>query len=160
MKLTILALCASACVPTWASPGLNSLFDRYHEFQKALSSDNMAQAQVAAKKMTETIAGLDQKAFTGEVNNLWKKHGPSLLENLKKVQKASDIESIRKTLKPMSGVMISLADVIQPEGFQHYRCGMALNHTGGEWLQKGGQIANPYYGASMLRCGSEVKRKD
>jgi Cu(I)/Ag(I) efflux system membrane fusion protein len=32
-------------------------------------------------------------------------------------------------------------------------CPMALDGAGAEWLQRGQEIANPYFGASMLTCG-------
>lgn len=31
---------------------------------------------------------------------------------------------------------------------------MAFGGRGGDWLQADKKINNPYYGASMLRCGS------
>jgi Cu(I)/Ag(I) efflux system membrane fusion protein len=30
---------------------------------------------------------------------------------------------------------------------------MAFDNQGADWLQRGEQINNPYFGASMLRCG-------
>jgi Cu(I)/Ag(I) efflux system membrane fusion protein len=27
---------------------------------------------------------------------------------------------------------------------------------GGDWLQPGGELANPYFGSEMLRCGEKV----
>jgi Cu(I)/Ag(I) efflux system membrane fusion protein len=35
---------------------------------------------------------------------------------------------------------------------------MAFDNAGAEWLQRGEQIDNPYFGASMLRCG-EIRRE-
>ena len=32
-------------------------------------------------------------------------------------------------------------------------CPMAFDDKGAEWLQRGTTINNPYFGASMLRCG-------
>ena len=41
-----------------------------------------------------------------------------------------------------------------PEGIEVAYCPMAFNYEGGRWLQQSGDISNPYYGASMLRCGA------
>jgi hypothetical protein len=41
-------------------------------------------------------------------------------------------------------------------------CPMAFNNKGGSWLQTEKLISNPFYGASMLRCGEikeEIKKK-
>ena len=32
-------------------------------------------------------------------------------------------------------------------------CPMAFDAEGAEWIQADGEVANPYYGAAMLRCG-------
>ena len=37
-------------------------------------------------------------------------------------------------------------------------CPMAFGNTGATWLQSDPKISNPYFGASMLRCG-EVRRQ-
>ena len=33
---------------------------------------------------------------------------------------------------------------------------MALDNQGATWLQETAQTQNPYFGASMLRCGSQT----
>ncbi|RMH29745.1 MAG: DUF3347 domain-containing protein, partial [Planctomycetota bacterium] len=38
-----------------------------------------------------------------------------------------------------------------PAGLAH--CPMAFDNRGADWLQRGDTINNPYFGASMLRCG-------
>ncbi|MCR9292180.1 MAG: efflux RND transporter periplasmic adaptor subunit [bacterium] len=38
----------------------------------------------------------------------------------------------------------------------HYYCPMVPG-GGGDWMQAGGELANPYWGAEMLRCGERVK---
>ena len=42
----------------------------------------------------------------------------------------------------------------------HVHCPMAFDWKGADWLQVGREVANPYFGAEMLGCGSikdEVK---
>ena len=34
------------------------------------------------------------------------------------------------------------------------RCPMAFDNRGARWLQDSAEIRNPYFGASMLTCGS------
>ena len=36
-------------------------------------------------------------------------------------------------------------------------CPMAFNNTGGDWFQAEKDLLNPYFGASMLRCGEVVR---
>ena len=35
-------------------------------------------------------------------------------------------------------------------------CPMAFDNAGADWLQRGTQINNPYFGAQMLRCGGSA----
>ena len=36
-------------------------------------------------------------------------------------------------------------------------CPMAFDNTGADWLQRDKTLVNPYFGASMLHCGSIKK---
>jgi Cu(I)/Ag(I) efflux system membrane fusion protein len=47
----------------------------------------------------------------------------------------------------------SLSDVLHKA-----YCPMAFDDQGAAWLQSGEEIANPYFGHQMLRCG-EVQRE-
>ncbi len=37
---------------------------------------------------------------------------------------------------------------------------MAFDFDGADWIQRNATVANPYFGAQMLRCGSEEERLD
>ena len=41
------------------------------------------------------------------------------------------------------------------EPVRRFHCPMAFDDRGAFWIQKGETTANPYYGAMMLRCGSQ-----
>jgi Cu(I)/Ag(I) efflux system membrane fusion protein len=77
---------------------------------------------------------------------------------IEKAIKSGDINVLRKTFKKISKMVASKG---APEGYGVAFCPMADNNSGAWWIQKKGQIANPYFGASMLRCGSfkEYKAK-
>ena len=40
-----------------------------------------------------------------------------------------------------------------PPGYAVAFCPMADDDRGARWVQKKGEIANPYFGSSMLICG-------
>ena len=44
----------------------------------------------------------------------------------------------------------------RPQVVDHYYCPM-VQGGGGDWMQPGGEIANPYWGEEMLRCGELVR---
>ena len=56
----------------------------------------------------------------------------------------------------MSEAVISLQERFGHRGSETWHlahCPMAFDFEGADWLQRGDQVNNPYFGASMLRCG-------
>ena len=75
------------------------------------------------------------------------------------ISASNSIETIRNAFQPLSQSIIKAADShhhgsIVNEVF----CPMAFNNTGASWLQTTEKIANPYFGAKMLRCGTLKNR--
>jgi Cu(I)/Ag(I) efflux system membrane fusion protein len=58
----------------------------------------------------------------------------------------------------MSMGMISYlkAHADQRGGYEVVFCPMAFNNKGAYWVQKTGEIVNPYHGMMMLHCGDKV----
>jgi hypothetical protein len=75
---------------------------------------------------------------------------------------AADIATARLAYRKMSeGVIAWLAaHPDQREGLQLIHCPMAFTNEGAYWVQRSGELANPYEGAMMLRCGAKVAWKD
>ena len=46
-----------------------------------------------------------------------------------------------------------------PRPFYHFYCPM-VKEGQGDWLQNNDRLANPYYGAEMLRCGDLINKFD
>jgi Cu(I)/Ag(I) efflux system membrane fusion protein len=61
--------------------------------------------------------------------------------------------------KPISRAVVTLATQVRGAGaqqsFTHFFCPMVPD-GGGDWLQPGGELLNPYFGSEMLRCGEKV----
>jgi len=71
-----------------------------------------------------------------------------------------DLAAARKEFKPISHAVVMLASQVRSEGaqnsFTHFYCPM-VKDGGGDWLQPGGELLNPYFGSEMLRCGEKVQ---
>lgn len=63
----------------------------------------------------------------------------------------SDLKGIRATLAPLGDEAIAFARAHR--GGQTSVAVAFCPMAPGRWLQTGAPLANPYYGASMLRCG-------
>ncbi len=115
---------------------LSKLLPSYLEIQKALAADDLPAAIQASKG----LADLKFKA-------------------LDTISTAADLEQARKGFHALSASVLAALDKAgPPAGQKLYRfyCSMALDDQGGEWLQLDEAVRNPYFGATMLKCG-EVK---
>ncbi|PRP90096.1 hypothetical protein ENSA5_67930 [Enhygromyxa salina] len=75
---------------------------------------------------------------------------------------AADISTTRLAYRKMSeGVIAWLAaNPSEREGLQLVHCPMAFTNEGAYWVQRSGQLINPYEGAMMLRCGAKISWDD
>lgn len=71
-----------------------------------------------------------------------------------KIANSVNIKSARSSFNKISEVVISAAK--GSKSYKRAHCPMANGGKGGDWLQKASDkiISNPYFGSSMLRCGS------
>jgi len=65
---------------------------------------------------------------------------------------AKDIKSARDAFGDLSRPLVQYREMVNGEKPKVAYCPMAKK----PWLQEGSEIGNPYYGSSMLRCGSIV----
>ena len=139
---------------------MQPLFDQYFKLKEALAQDNFETAQSEGKAMKAALENINSKLFNGESQKFWEKWSIQLTENLQHIEHHQDIEAVRKPFMPISNTMIAIAESFDPLDepvFLQY-CPMAFNNQGADWLSRESEILNPYFGASMLRCG-EVKKE-
>lgn len=131
---------------------MQPILKEYLKIPEVLAKDATKGVTAAAKKIRSLANKLDPSSVTGE----HAKHFQKLPEKLKaaadKLAEAKDIASMREALKELSKPMAMWASMSKPKGISVVYCSMAP----GSWLQRGTLIANPYYGAKMLRCGEIV----
>ena len=113
----------------------------YMAIQTALAADSLAEAQKAAATFITQVGALGAAYEKGIA--------PS-----RKIAAAADIKAARAAFGELSDVMLAWAgEGTGGTGVRVAYCPMAKK----SWLQTGGEIANPYYGSSMLRCGTFTK---
>ena len=70
---------------------------------------------------------------------------------------STEIEPLRLAFSNASAAMIALEKQFGHSGETNYyeaHCPMAFDNKGGNWLQTVDTVTNPFYGSSMLNCGS------
>lgn len=136
---------------------LGRVFAGYFAMQKALAGDDYEAAVKNAKPMLDSLKAVDMKLLTGKDHDVWMKNASKLKEAIMKSTEAKDIVTQRESFHLMSQPMVEIAvyfgSVVDgPVYIDH--CSMAFDNTGADWLQDDRTLKNPYYGASMLSCGS------
>lgn len=129
----------------------------------ALAGDNLAEFNSQAQKTHSAVPAL-AGAFLKD--NPWR----VLIEKLEAVGHlgaSTDLKAARKSFHPLSEAAVGFTKALrrQEAGFKSlkvFRCPMTKDAFPGaprtaEWIQFELPIRNPYFGAEMLDCGSEVK---
>ncbi len=143
-------------VPDEFREQIGLVVEKYLSLHEALASDDMSRANSAAKSAIQALYGIDMNLLIGKPHDLWMSRSNKISKALDAIQNAAEIDVARKAFETLSNE--SIAVVMQfgiPETQQLYRihCPMAFNNKGADWLQADKEIRNPYFGASMLKCG-------
>lgn len=136
---------------------LAAVFTGYLELQSELAEDAAQSAHISLKALLERVVAAAGDATLPEAMTmrLHKMHSTLL-----KVGEKSDIELDRAVFRALSEHILAIEKeggnpLEQPLSVVH--CPMAFEDEGADWLQPQGQVANPYFGAAMLRCGAVTR---
>lgn len=124
---------------------VSKLYQNYIAIKSALTSDDADKTSKAASEFIKTASTIDYKLVSEGNLNILRKDATAISE-------ARNITSQRETFSNLSDNMVGLAKEFKLSDkpiFVQY-CPMA----DASWLSNEKQIANPYYGSSMLTCGS------
>ncbi|MFC1610471.1 DUF3347 domain-containing protein [Myxococcota bacterium] len=131
---------------------MQPILAEYLKIQVALAGDTMAGIKTAATTIEKQVAKLDVGSVTGEHAAHYKGIPAKLKAAAAVLRGTSEIESARNAFKELSKPLAMWGTMSKPKGIDVVFCSMAK----GSWLQKRGEVRNPYYGASMLTCGEVV----
>lgn len=137
---------------------LSALFNDYIKLKDALVDDKGSNAQSAAKTFEASLAKLDASELKDKsVKEAWEDYQSTLKTSIAKISSSADIKKQRDEFIALSTAMTNGVQIfgVNKTVYSQY-CPMANNDKGAYWLSLEEEIKNPYYGASMLKCG-EVK---
>lgn len=107
---------------------------RYLKVQEALAADDFKSSLVTHKELCAS----DAKAI-----------GPAYKDCNKSFK---NIDELRSSFKVLSEIYIKNIPGSELKGATKASCPMAS----ARWIQKEGNLRNPYYGKSMLECGEKI----
>jgi Cu(I)/Ag(I) efflux system membrane fusion protein len=140
---------------------LAAVVEAYLPLQAALAADDDGAAKAAAGAVAEQLAAIDGAAadIPPATAEAWTDHAAALAAAARLTVEAGDIAARRAAFQPLSDSLWTALDrfgVGEVRPVRRFHCPMAFDDTGADWLQDGTVTANPYFGATMLRCGWQV----
>ena len=138
---------------------LGTVLDRYLELPVALSLDN--NGKEVAQALLAALEAVDMRLLEGDAHMSWMGVQNGLLRAAQDLVDADDMEARRVALSPFTEAFIP---VLENFGYQRkggpvgiFRCPMALDNAGANWIQAEEKTANPYFGSGMYSCGSRTR---
>ncbi len=139
-------------VPESFVDSLKPVYSGYLDAQAALAGDDLGGFLQAAGDIKTAIGFVKEIGLIGEPLGEWRRAAVKLQLD----SPVTTISDARVRFERMSEAAIVLQRRFGHHGSQTWHiayCPMAFDNKGAEWLQRGTTIDNPYFGASMLRCG-------
>jgi len=149
---------STSAIPTAFVNQLDGLFTSYLSIHKALAKDSLKDAKEGLKAFTTALDKVDMGLLTGDLHMAWMKDLEDMRKSSGNMTKAEGIEQFRAQFASLSESLTQVArrfGIKGPKPLIRYHCPMAFNNRGADWLQKGEQIENPYFGQLMPRCGEK-----
>ncbi|MDH3716651.1 MAG: efflux RND transporter periplasmic adaptor subunit [Planctomycetota bacterium] len=140
---------------------LQNVIRAYLPLQAALANDDKPASGRAAAELLDAVKRVNVSGLDERARQTWTLARNQFFLALRGDLAAVPIKDMRHRFHTISMTLSAVIDnfdsaVPQPL-FKTY-CPMAFDNKGAYWLQADQTVANPYFGAEMLRCGT-VKRQ-
>jgi len=148
---------ASLTAPAAFRTQLTQVVTAYLAVQQALSQDDLAAAHAHVKRTQRALAAMNMAALDAAAHDAWMPLHETQQTAWSALLDADEIDEARYHFARASDSVIAALTLFGHAGTSALyivHCPMALDDAGADWLQDTVQIANPYFGAAMLRCGA------
>ena len=135
---------------------LQLVFEAYIATKEALVKDDKNTVQQSAELMVNNLDKVDMKLLTDSSSHEhWMKAAKEMRQSATAIAASNDIKEQRSHFK---GLSTAITSAVQMYGIgqvvYNQFCPMADDNKGAYWLSNDKNVLNPYFGSSMLACGS------
>lgn len=131
---------------------MQPILESYLGIANALSNDSLDGVHKEAEAIAERAGTLDSKSISGEHASHYKDIPKNLKRAAVALGRAKSLDEARDEFKQLSMPMAMWATMSKPKDVEVLYCSMAK----ASWVQRRGNVRNPYYGSTMLKCGRVV----
>ena len=129
----------------------------YYALKDALVADNANGAATNAKALKAALVNIEMKNWTSKQRSAYEPLAKKLQTDAQQISdNASKIAQQRESFETLSNNLFTVTKSLKAHTEPAYLqfCPMANDGKGAYWLSKENKVKNPYYGKSMLTCGS------
>lgn len=135
---------------------VNQLLEEYMKLKDALVASDPAATQTAANAIVTMANAMPVATLQPDQKDFAEERVEEVKQSASKISQSTDLSEQREHLEPLSEATFALTKAFgatdQKLYYQH--CPMALNDKGAYWISTEQKIMNPYFGESMLNCGT------
>lgn len=149
-----------ADIPETFNQSLLEMLESYFAIQQNLSGDDLSATALAGQRFQKALDKIDAQSLSGDAESHWHSFQASFQKSSGEIVTAKSIEAARSSFQPLSDSLYQLLKMFGVDAATtayRFYCPMAFDNTGAYWLQNNDLLANPYFGAAMLRCGEQTE---
>jgi len=150
---------ARVATPDAFKSGLEAQLDAYFALKDVLVATKADSAAIQAAALKASLEAWTVEGLSAEADSVWSANRSVVLEKAATITGLTDVEAQRFEFESLSMAMIEVVEAFGPLANTVYRqtCPMVRGGSA-DWLAEEEQIANPYHGSRMLRCGEVVRK--
>ncbi len=135
---------------------LASVVDPYLDLKNALVASDAEQAATAAKQTQQALEKVEMTLVAGKAHQQWMDYLNAMEETLITIGQNTTLDAQRTAFALLSTVLYQSIRQFGVTGLDAYYqyCPMANDNQGAYWLSASKKIRNPYFGDTMMSCGS------
>jgi hypothetical protein len=149
--LFIATIGAKAQTPT-LSTSINDVTIAYLDIKNALAADDGVAAQAKAKLLVSKLNGVPSEGMNPGQQGTWRRYADKLMYDSRHISETTIIDHQREHFASLSKNVYAIIKIYGVNNSPIYwqYCPMKKMN----WLSETQDIKNPYYGKTMLDCGS------
>ncbi|MFT5512245.1 MAG: Cu(I)/Ag(I) efflux system membrane fusion protein [Bacteroidia bacterium] len=142
-----------------AKIAVQKVITSYLVFKDNLVTDDYEQSKISGALVIKEIDIVNMALFKGQSHEIWMKYQSQMLKHSKAISNSKTIDDLRESFKLISIQMVGVVKSFGPfdETLYVQNCPMANSNKGADWLSQSKNVLNPYFGQSMLTCGSTIQ---
>jgi len=137
-------------------PGVAQILNSYLKLKESITEADAPGAKAQAQAILEATAKVDVSTLPAEQQEFTREKLAEVKQSAERIAGAANIKGQRAHLELLSEATFALTKAFgaSTQKLFYQYCPMANNNQGAYWLSATQEIRNPYYGQSMLSCGS------